>query len=888
MSTMFKKIISSFKVEKHSEPLVKPKVFRLSQYKSLNTDLMFNSDKEYEVHYLNHGIEEGRSPNVLIISDEIGSSRIKPWLAQPDYTLEEMSVWSFFKDNFSYKRDEPESEFYDLLGLFDDWMIDSKDMALCFLAVYSAIGCLKYAKEGKLPEYFDWVGTEEETDIERFSSWYEKYKMNGESFISIFDGEFYRDTYSDISKLKNVFSHFLFYGDKEGRLMTPFFDSYYYSRSGVDMNLKGLFQKNKFETPIYLASIKKFSKRYYHREDREFVISLTQSLSKVLGGKFKKDGQFSLFLDLINIDYMICNNPEYGTDALEVVVNWVASGCQSTFSPFFTICGAENSCNWLEEYLDWYLVGMPLRTLPTRLFSDEFYISKHLDLKAYPGWSFVHYIRHGQFENRQASPLFDTGWIGHHYDTGGLSAVDYYFQCEAKGGGIKPSPAIMPINKGIVETDPRYLKGGIAAIANDCAEQEIFDLSADSELSRVIKAASKIDPLIKPFMNERMYTLMPFSSDLYAEMRMFSELVGIRDTLIFRDAINFGGADVVLKHCYHAAKQQSDNVAIISTGEVDWDVVDAHGISRDDIIDLSYVEGFSENSMKAHYVYDLIIGSKCKKVYNVNSGALWKAIEDYGKILLLKVKIKAFMFCDDRDEYGNIAGYPANYFISTIRYLDSLFVDSHALKKTLEERSCFSSDIREKIHVVATPLDDVMASTEQYVHTVDNKKVAWAGRFDEQKCPDLLKSIALMLPEITFYVWGKAVLSSKDYGLDKIPNIKLMGLYNDISEITAIKCALYLYTSAWDGVPTVLLRVQEQGLPIIASNVGGVSEAVPEIGLINGFNTEDYAERITYFISNLSDVGCEFDRFKSTHFAHRNTQNFNQLVSFNKGETNEA
>ncbi len=38
----------------------------------------------------------------------------------------------------------------------------------------------------------------------------------------------------------------------------------------------------------------------------------------------------------------------------------------------------------------------------------------------------------------------------------------------------------------------------------------------------------------------------------------------------------------------------------------------------------------------------------------------------------------------------------------------------------------------------------------------------------------------------------------------------------------------FLYTSQWDGLPTVLLDVALAGLPVIAPDVGGISELVDE------------------------------------------------------------
>lgn len=878
---MFSVFKRSNKIPQESVNKEKYSFLRLSHYKNTNIDLNFENDQEYVDHYINHGVFEGRSPNALIWSDELGEIKLESLTETLNIFDFQGSAWKYYRTNFNVVGDEVESEFNYLLDILEKWNIYEKEAVVIFLSIYRPLGSLDKAYSGCLPAYFNFLECIEFDDIKRYHLWYEEYVKTGTPFTSLFDKAFYVESYPDISGLNNVFEHYLLYGDEEGRLPSPFFESYYYSRSGDDMGFKGLFSFNKNPSPVYLDAVSQFCERYYFRTDREFILEKLLKLTKILNGYFDKSGQFSLFIKMINIDYMVCLSPSLGKDPVEVIENWVRGGCSEEFSPYFLEKNSSGSSNYLKRYVSWYKNDLPKRISPSCMFDEGFYKEKHLDLQGYPDWLFIHFIRHGQFENRQAHRLFDTGWIGYHYDTQGYSAIDYYYKCEHLKTSIKPAPAIMAINKGIDDIDSRYLLAGITSVIKGCNDGKIFDFSEGSELSRVINEASKIDPLIQPNIPERMFTLMPFSSDVYAEIRRFAKLVGKKHTLIFRDGINFGGADVVLKHTYKSAKLQNDSVAIVSTGEVDWSVVEAHGINPNDVIDLSYVVGFSELSLSAHYVYDLIIGSGCQQIYNVNCGAMWQATEDFGKTITLKSKINAFMFCDDRDEFGNVAGYPAKYFISSARYVDSLFVDSHALKETLISRSCGSQVLERKIKVLATPLEDDMASTYEYASslTIEKPTVAWAGRFDEQKCPDLLKKIAQQLPDVTFMVWGKAVLSKKNYDLESVDNIKLMGLYDDVSDITREKCALYLYTSAWDGVPTVLLRMQEQGLPIIASNVGGVGEAMPCIGLIDGFNPDDYVNKISYYLDNLIDVAQDFDVFKEKNLSGRTFTNFHEVVS---------
>lgn len=94
------------------------------------------------------------------------------------------------------------------------------------------------------------------------------------------------------------------------------------------------------------------------------------------------------------------------------------------------------------------------------------------------------------------------------------------------------------------------------------------------------------------------------------------------------------------------------------------------------------------------------------------------------------------------------------------------------------------------------------------------------------------------------------MLDQDDYDWD-LPNIKLMGVFSDYREIVDGDPDVFLYTSAWDGVPTILLAIGEIGIPIVATNVGGVGEVVPQIGLVAAnADAQDYIAPLQRFTAS--------------------------------------
>jgi glycosyltransferase involved in cell wall biosynthesis len=62
-----------------------------------------------------------------------------------------------------------------------------------------------------------------------------------------------------------------------------------------------------------------------------------------------------------------------------------------------------------------------------------------------------------------------------------------------------------------------------------------------------------------------------------------------------------------------------------------------------------------------------------------------------------------------------------------------------------------------------------------------------------------------------------------------------------------------LFTSLWEGLPTTLINLAQSGLPIVASDVGGISELIDsETGwLIHGHeNAADYTNAIKEIWAN--------------------------------------
>src|SRR5262249_43662000 len=106
------------------------------------------------------------------------------------------------------------------------------------------------------------------------------------------------------------------------------------------------------------------------------------------------------------------------------------------------------------------------------------------------------------------------------------------------------------------------------------------------------------------------------------------------------------------------------------------------------------------------------------------------------------------------------------------------------------------------------------------------------SRLDFDKRVDLLHDIARTCQnkKMQFTVYGTEIVGNVDGSivslLKELPNVQVMGEFAALEDIAAQQFDAFLYTSASDGFPIVLLEAAAMNLPVVASDVGGVSELV--------------------------------------------------------------
>lgn len=135
-------------------------------------------------------------------------------------------------------------------------------------------------------------------------------------------------------------------------------------------------------------------------------------------------------------------------------------------------------------------------------------------------------------------------------------------------------------------------------------------------------------------------------------------------------------------------------------------------------------------------------------------------------------------------------------------------------------------------------------------------KVLCIARLSPQKDVDLFFKVAALLPRYAFIWIGNQYEYTQEYPSNVffMGSLSNAGAYNEYAD-------LFMLPSNYEGLPMTIIEAMSFGKPIVASNVGGISEIV--LNDENGYTVENipdvFAEKIEYILEN-SDLYSQFSR----------------------------
>jgi glycosyltransferase involved in cell wall biosynthesis len=409
-------------------------------------------------------------------------------------------------------------------------------------------------------------------------------------------------------------------------------------------------------------------------------------------------------------------------------------------------------------------------------------------------------------------------------------------------------------------------------------------------LIRQWRAMHDIDPSIFP--DREVIDSIPFctvhpSAAAPVFVRLMNATGETPDHVFLVPWLNTGGAERVALHYVHAVRclRPERRIVVVAThpAESPWASKLPEGVP---FVEFGNWTAHLNNVEREHLLVRWLMQTAPTTVHNINSRLGFQVFERYGPVLRNRMRLYASHFCTDFTPEGKRIGYAVEFLPRIIDHLTAVTVDNRTFRDQLMQWYAFDP---EKLVVHHQPVQQpgwrasqnavdrdssrtcpktspfqpgrrLGAGKPENTFSVTAEKktrlnVLWAGRIDDQKRPDILLKIIEACGDLPFFfhVYGAAVLNQDRYThlFRQFANAWYYGAFDGFESLPAACFDAFLYTSQWDGLPTVLLDAILAGLPVVASDVGGIAEVIVHRG--TGYLVRPF-EDVTGYVRMLQEI----------------------------------
>lgn len=234
-------------------------------------------------------------------------------------------------------------------------------------------------------------------------------------------------------------------------------------------------------------------------------------------------------------------------------------------------------------------------------------------------------------------------------------------------------------------------------------------------------------------------------------------------------------------------------------------------------------------------------------------------VERY-KGILAERDITYYRFSDEVRPYVGETwrlGFAFNH-ISECLDVYARFVSDHE-RLVKNDQDTFATKT-ERWHPLYAACDDVSPAARPSLQ--DPPRLLWASRVSLEKRPSLLAAIARELDrrsvDVVIEAYGHVCANLTEEVFEPTPLLVYHGAYDGFASLPADRFEAFLYTSAFDGMPNVVLEALASRLPVIGPEIGGIPEAVinGETGWLirtTGDDEEDARHYVDMIVEALSD-----------------------------------
>jgi len=168
-------------------------------------------------------------------------------------------------------------------------------------------------------------------------------------------------------------------------------------------------------------------------------------------------------------------------------------------------------------------------------------------------------------------------------------------------------------------------------------------------------------------------------------------------------------------------------------------------------------------------------------------------------------------------------------YLNSISKIDYYIVNCHAIKKELVIKYEIPP---EKFKIIYNCTDLPESINKLNIENEESLRFGFVGRLEKQKGVELLinsfKKAIKLDNNITLILYGKKSLSkaSEKIAKDSSGRIIINGPFESAINEVYPNIDILILPSFWEGFPYVIIEAMAFGCPVIATNVGGISELV--------------------------------------------------------------
>lgn len=462
-------------------------------------------------------------------------------------------------------------------------------------------------------------------------------------------------------------------------------------------------------------------------------------------------------------------------------------------------------------------VGMARRILPCALFDEAAYLFFNPELAASGMWSFEHFLRHGLAEGRR-------------FTRQGAAAI----------GGAGPAgegPVArrrLLLAAGMVPVDTPAHEAGYLRWMLD-SQQTLRRTLASPLVGEMMAQVREFEPGIGLLADAAAVMIPPFHDPIAQPHRDITARLAqlCYDTIVCVPWIRNGGADLVAGSLTHALRRTrpGERVLLLRTDNPHFDRPD--WIAPDvDVLDISDILAAAGEAMAERLLYALFLGLAPGRVVTINSRLCWQTFRRFGARLCGGMHLYAYLFCWDQTPSGRRVGYPSDFYPDVAPWLTGVFTDTPYLKDTLRTMYRLPPSLAGRVTPLLSParlapVTPTMAERGAVSAALRPRPVVlWGGRLDHQKRFDIVEAVAWLMPHVDFLCWGAAMLDSGPDLSRLAPNIAMRGPFQALTDLPLGESDGWLFTSAWEGMPTTVIELATLGMPMVCSAVGGVPDLI--------------------------------------------------------------